>query len=192
MSSNRIYKKINDKFKQYKLKPSTAKMTDICLPKKFKLQPQQLFLRDYFASNLSSKGLLIYHQIGAGKTCTVISITEQFIKTKNIIVVLPAALIGNFRDELRSECGGNSYLTNENRLLLKTLKSSDKTYKKIIEGSDNMIDDNYTIYSYHKFIELCKDNKIKLKNTLLVIDEIQNMVSDTGAFLINVLLNKLF
>ena len=177
-----LNKKINKKFKHYKLKPSTATMEDICIPKKFKLQPQQMFLRDYFKSNLSGKGLLIYHMIGAGKTCTVISITEQFIKKMKIIVVLPAALVGNFRDELRSECGGSYYLTSEERLMLKTLKSSDKNYKKIINKSDERIDSIYTIYSYHKFVDLCKENQIKLKNTLLVIDEIQNMISETGTF----------
>lgn len=180
--SNVIYKKINKKFKQYKLKPSTATMADICIPKKFKLQPQQLFLRDYFKSNLSGKGLLIYHKIGAGKTCTVISITEEFINKMKIIVVLPAALVGNFRDELRSECGGSLYLTDDERILLKTLKSTDLKYKKIMNKSDERIDINYTIYSYHKFVELCKENKIKLKNTLLVIDEIQNMISESGTF----------
>jgi superfamily II DNA or RNA helicase len=176
------YKKINDRFKKYKLKESNASMSEICIPKKFKLQPQQLFLRDYFTSRLSGKGLLVFHQIGAGKTCTVISITEQFIDKMKILVILPASLIGNFRDELRSECGGNNYLNQEDRSILKGLSSSDKDYKRIIEKSDKMIDMNYTIYSYHKFVELCKNGMIKLKNTLLVIDEIQNMVSDTGSF----------
>ena len=185
MVNDIIYKKINKKFKQYKLKSSNATMADICIPKKFKLQPQQLFLRDYFKSNLSSKGLLIFHKIGAGKTCTVISITQQFIKKMNVIVVVPAALVGNFRDELRSECGGSLYLSPNDRSMLKTLKISDKKYKEIIYESDKKIDNDYTIYSYHKFIELCKENKIKLINTLLVIDEIQNMISDSGTFYSN-------
>lgn len=179
------YKKINEEFKKYKLKKSNATMNEICKPKQFKLQPQQLFLRDYFKSNLSGKGLLIYHQIGAGKTCTVISVAETFVNKMNVIVVLPAALIGNFRDELRSPCAGNNYISNEDRNILKELKSTDKQYKKIIKKSDALIDKKYTIYSYHIFVDMCKLNKIKLKNTLLVIDEIQNMISEEGAFYLN-------
>jgi uncharacterized protein YdcH (DUF465 family) len=102
-----------------------------------------------------------------------------------IIIVLPAALIGNFRDELRNGCAGEKYISTENRELLKTLKSSDKKYKKIIKDSNNVIDKNYTIYSYHIFIDLCKENKIKLRNTLLIIDEIQNMISEEGSFYVN-------
>ena len=180
-----IYNKINEDFKQYKLKKSTATMSEICLPKKFKLQPQQLFLRDYFKSKLSGKGLLIYHQIGAGKTCTVISIAEVFKTKMNVIVVLPASLIGNFKSELQSECGGNIYMSETDRNTIKGLKSKDKKYKQIMNKSDKIIDSYYTIYSYHTFIDLCKKNKIKLKNTMLIIDEIQNMISESGTFYLN-------
>ena len=51
MSSN-----ITEKFKKYKLKMNDEKMEEICRPANFKLQPQQLFLRDYFNSKLSGKG----------------------------------------------------------------------------------------------------------------------------------------
>jgi hypothetical protein len=67
---------ITEKFKKYKLKPSDAKMEEICKPANFTLQPQQLFLRDYFTSKMSGKGILIYHKIGAGKTCTAITVSE--------------------------------------------------------------------------------------------------------------------
>ena len=43
-------------------------------------------------------------------------------------------------------------------------------YKKIIEKSNKIIDRYYTIYSYHKFIMLTKQNKISLKDHLLIID----------------------
>jgi len=171
---------ITNKFKKYKLKMSNEKMEEICKPAKFKLQPQQLFLRDYFKSPLSGKGLLIYHKIGAGKTCTAISIAEEFKKKMNLIVVLPAALIGNFKDELRGQCGG--YLLHNEREELKKLSPKDIAYNKILKLADERIDKYYTIYSYHKFVELCEDNKIKLKNTLLIIDEIQNMISEGGSF----------
>ena len=59
--------------------------------------------------------ILIYHRIGAGKTCTAINIAEQWKHKKKIIVLVPASLIGNIRDELRSQCAGNSYLTEKER-----------------------------------------------------------------------------
>ena len=171
---------ITEKFKKYKLKMSDEKMEEICRPASFKLQPQQLFLRDYFKSSSAGKGILIYHKIGAGKTCTAITIAEEFKKKKDIIVVLPAALIGNFKDELRSECG--NYMTADERDDLKELSPRDILYKETLKKADERIDEYYTIYSYHKFVELCELNKIKLKNTLLIIDEVQNMISENGPF----------
>ena len=109
------YKDINNKFKKYKLPPSNDSMKKICLPKKFKLQPSQKFLADYFTSKNVHPGLLVYHKIGAGKTCSAVNIAERLKNKMKIMVVLPAALIGNFRNELRSECAGETYLTNKQR-----------------------------------------------------------------------------
>lgn len=176
------YNDINNKFKKYKLKESKESMKKICLPKKFKLQPSQKFLRDYFKNNKSHKGILVYHKIGAGKTCTAIVMAEEYKKKLKIMVVLPATLIGNFRNELRSLCAGEEYISNSDRKRLSKLSPNDNMYKKIIEKSNKIIDRYYTIYSYHKFIMLTKKNKISLKGHLLIIDEVQNMISMTGIF----------
>jgi arsenate reductase-like glutaredoxin family protein len=165
-------------------------MEEFCLPKKFTLQPQQKLLPDLLTSKMSPwtvypniRGILVFHQIGAGKTCTAISIAEEFKKKVNIVVVLPAALIGNFVTELRSECPGDEYLTSDERNKLKNLKPGDSQFEKIIKKSDERIEKYYTIYSYHKFVALIQEEKIKkLNNTLLIIDEVQNMISMNGTF----------
>jgi nucleoside-triphosphatase THEP1 len=181
---------ITKEFKKYKVPVSNEKMEDFCLPKKFTLQPQQKLLPDLLSSKSSPwtvyeniRGILVFHQIGAGKTCTAISIAEKFKKKLNIVVVLPAALIGNFVTELRSECPGDEYLTSDERNKLKNLKHGDSQFDKIMEKSQDRIDKYYTIYSYHKFVALIQENKIKkLNNTLLIIDEVQNMISLNGTF----------
>ena len=107
---------------------------------------------------------------------------ENLKHKMDIMVVLPAALIGNFRGELRSECPGDEYISSSDRKKLNKLNPTDDKYKAIIKKSDRKIDKFYTIYSYHKFVNLAKNNKIKLNNTLLIIDEVQNMISETGSF----------
>ena len=176
------YKDINKHFSKYKLSKQKETMESLCKPMSFKLQPQQNFLSDYFKSKYANKGLLVYHKIGAGKTCTAISIAENFKNKMNITVVLPASLIGNFRDELRSKCGGDEYMTENERKELQTLKPRSSKFRQIIKKTNNRIDKYYDIYSYHIFVELCEQKKIKLKNTLLIIDEVQNMVSESGYF----------
>ena len=42
---------ITTKYKEFKLKENTETMKELCLPKKFKLQPQQLFLPKYLYDN---------------------------------------------------------------------------------------------------------------------------------------------
>jgi nucleoside-triphosphatase THEP1 len=181
---------INKEFKKYKIQETNEKMEDFCLPKKFKLQPQQEFLPKLLISKFAPwniynniHGILLFHQIGAGKTCTAISIAEEFKKKMNIIVVLPAALMGNFLSELRSECSGDEYITSDERKKIKNLKPNDELFKKIIDKTNERIGKYYTIYSYHKFVALINDHKIKkLNNTLLIIDEVQNMISLNGSF----------
>ena len=173
---------ITEKYKKYKINPTKETITDFCAPKQFKLQPQQAFLADYFSSKDAPPGMLIYHQIGAGKTCATIAVAEKFKNKLNIMVVVPATLIGNFMDELRSPCPGYDYITHNEIKKLSKLKINDPEYNLIIKKTEERIKKFYTIYSYHKFVDLAQNNKIKLKDTLLIIDEVQNMVSLTGTF----------
>jgi superfamily II DNA or RNA helicase len=175
---------ITKKYKKYKLKPSNESMKELCQPIKFQLQPQQKFLPEYLYDNKKTiNGLLIYHRIGSGKTCTAINIAEKFKKSYNIVVILPAALIGNFKDELISKCpGDNIYITETESNKLKETNHGSTEYKEIMIKINERINKYYTIYSYHKFVDLVHENKIKLENTILIIDEIQNMISMTGTF----------
>jgi superfamily II DNA or RNA helicase len=175
-------KDIIKKYKKYEIKPKKETIDDFCNPSSFKLQQQQSFLADFFPSKDSLPGMLVYHQIGAGKTCAAISVAEQMKKTHDIIVVVPAALIGNFMDELRSQCADEEYITKKERADLVELQPGDKAYKEIIKKTEARIKKYYSVYSYHKFIDLIQNNKIKLKKTLLIVDEVQNMVSLSGTF----------
>ena len=84
---------ITKEFKKYKIPISNETMEEFCLPKKFTLQPQQKLLPDLLISKSSPwtidpniRGILVFHQIGAGKTCTAITIAEEF--KKNLILLL--------------------------------------------------------------------------------------------------------
>jgi len=181
-----------EKYYKYKLDISNETMDEICNKKvDFNLLPQQAFLADYIYDNNNVNGLLIFHQIGSGKTCTSISIAERLKTKMNIMIVLPASLEGNFRNTLRSDCVNainrnynlnSNYISNSDLELLKTLNVSDKKFIDIIQKSDRLIDKYYKIYSYHKFVKLVNQGLIDIHNTLLIIDEIQNMVSMSGIF----------
>ena len=182
INDNDFYKKINKIYDKYKINENNGTIESYCKPKEFKLQLPQLFVSEFINPKTNYDGILIYHKIGSGKTCASIQIAEKWKKFRKIIVVLPASLKGNYRNELRSLCGGNNYLKPNERNTLAKLEPSDEKYKEIINNSDKRIDKYYDIYSYNKFIELCQDDNIKLNNKLLIIDEIQNMISYSGTY----------
>ena len=175
-----FHKKINNKFKKYKMEKDRRSAHEICNPKEFKLQEPQKFLEQFMSPKTPYKGILIYHRIGSGKSCTSIRIAEQWKHKKYIVVVMPASIIGNYRSELRSKCAGNEYLNDKERNILKKHHPTDIEYQRIIEKSDKRIDKYYDIYSYNKFVDNINTKKLNLDNTLLIVDEIQNMISDTG------------
>lgn len=183
IDDDEFYDKINDIYKRYKIpKSSSQSIEKYCKVRSFTLQPPQEFLAEFINPRTPYKSLLVYHKIGAGKTCTAIQIAEKWKHQRKIVFVLPASLKGNFRNELRSLCGGNSYLSPSDRLRLSKLDQQSEEYEDIIRKSDEKIDKYYQIYSYNKFIEYCKNEMISLHNTILIIDEIQNMVSESGTY----------
>lgn len=173
-----IQEYIYEKYPKYRISKKKKTLEQICYPKEFKLQIPQEFPAQIINPKTSYTGLLIYYEIGSGKTCTAIQIAKNF---KKKIIVLPASLEGNFRSELRSECA-HGYITNNEKELLKILNPSSIEYKKIIEDSNKKINKDYIIYSYNKFSSLIKENNINLDNNLLIIDEIQNMISESGIY----------
>lgn len=182
VTDNNFYERIETVYNKYYVPKKRKTFKQICYPKDYELQVPQKFLSKYINPTTPYKGILVFHQIGSGKTCTSIQIAETWKGHKNIIVVVPASLIGNYRNELRSKCAGQQYLTDTERILLKQYHPLSIEYKTIIEKSDERIDKIYTIYSYNKFITLAENDKLTLHNTLLIIDEIQNLVSDTGKY----------
>jgi hypothetical protein len=182
INDEEFYNKIIKIYKKFKIPKNKQSINAYCKPKEFTLQNPQVFLSNYISPETPYKSLLIYHRIGAGKTCSAIQIAEKWKHERKIIFVLPASLKGNFKNELRGLCGGNNYLTSSERKQLVKYQPGDDEYMDIIKKSDKRIEKYYDIYSYNKFIEYAKQGTMKLNNSILIIDEIQNMVSETGTY----------
>lgn len=182
VDDDNFYSFIDKRFAIFKIPKTKKTLKQICFPEKYEFQIPQKFLAEFINPKTPYKGILVYHRIGAGKTCTAINIAENFKNQVKIVIVLPASLKGNFRSELRSPCAGENYLTNKERAELAKYHPSSNEYKDIIKLSDDRIDKYYTIYSYNKFVDLIKKKTINFNNTLLIIDEVHNMISETGTY----------
>jgi len=78
----------------------------------FSLLTHQKIVRDYMNLYTPYRGLLLYHGLGSGKTCTSIAIAEGMKDSKNIIIMTPASLRANYVGELK-KCGDLIYKKNQ-------------------------------------------------------------------------------
>lgn len=72
------------------------------------LFPYQKLVRDYLLTETPYRGLLLYHGLGSGKTCSSIAVAESLLSKKKIYVLAPKSLLINFNEELR-KCGDPIY-----------------------------------------------------------------------------------
>lgn len=112
---------IIESFSKYKLPPVTndpdpnaCNMASLTSSKDLKSFAYQSFVRDYLQRASPYRGLLVYHGLGSGKTCTSIATAEALYGagTRKIYVMTPASLRGNYRGELQ-KCGFFAF-NNEN------------------------------------------------------------------------------
>tara|TARA_A100001015_G_scaffold203481_2_gene227356 strand:+ start:1409 stop:4684 length:3276 start_codon:yes stop_codon:yes gene_type:complete len=78
----------------------------------FSLLTHQKIVRDYLNIYTPYRGLLLFHGLGSGKTCSSIAIAEGMKNDKQIVIMTPASLRVNYLQELKY-CGDPLYKTNQ-------------------------------------------------------------------------------
>ena len=78
----------------------------------FDLLTNQKIVRDYLNLYTPYRGLLLYHGLGSGKTCTSIALAEGMKSDKRVFVLTPASLKMNFFSEMK-KCGDPLYKKNQ-------------------------------------------------------------------------------
>ena len=137
--------------------------------KSFELAPHQNFIRNFLSEFTPYNGILLYHGLGTGKTCSAIGIAEEtrrYMKynglDKQILIVASPNVQLNFRlqlfDETKLEyendrwvinnCAGQNILDEINALQSKISKS------KVIKLVDNIINNYYTFLGYIELANL--------------------------------------
>ena len=92
-----------------------------CVNDIFSLAPHQLFLKNYMSPNTPYNSILIFHGVGVGKTCSGVSIAENF---KNIfgkiIILAPEKIQGGWKKNIydpnkkNNQCTYDEYIQEEN------------------------------------------------------------------------------
>lgn len=101
--NNEIYKTFNrNKYNTEKEKEKCKCDEQICDIdiKTIKLFPHQRIIKDYMQIESPYRGVLVYHELGSGKSAASIAAAECFMEKKQIIVMTPASLAKNYENEL--------------------------------------------------------------------------------------------
>ena len=117
MNNRKIFtQKITELFKPYQRDLLDTKSDISCDTKNastdFDLLTHQKVVRDYLNLYTPYRGLLLYHGLGSGKTCTSIAIAEGMKSNKQVFVMTPASLKMNFFSEMK-KCGDDIYRKNQ-------------------------------------------------------------------------------
>lgn len=179
-------------FKEFVQHNDSRTMDEICISDDtFRLQAQQEFLRSYMRKHPHWRQLLLYHQIGSGKTCTSITMAEEWLKTygslpgAKVKVILPARLKTNFLDELISPCGMEHYISKIDFVAYNSPSTSKAKKTRIRTKFMAAINAKYDVMSFEKLKLVAIKNKTRMKewieefthNSMIVVDEVHNLLS---------------
>lgn len=87
--------------------------------KQFGLMPHQKIVQEYLQTYSPYRGLLLYHGLGSGKTCSSIAIAEGLKSDKQILVLTPASLRMNYVEELK-HCGDIFFKKRQHWIFVRT------------------------------------------------------------------------
>jgi len=130
----------------------------------FELASHQVFVRNFMSFQTPYNGLLLYHGLGSGKTCSAISICEEmrdYMKqmniNKRILIIASPNVQENFKLQLFDErklykedgvwkmrgCTGNKFLKETNPTTMKGVKK-----EKIVRQVNRIINQSYAFLGY--------------------------------------------
>ena len=167
----------------------------------FKKTYSQNFTSNYISSHTPYNGILLWHGVGIGKTCTALSIAENFhdyivSHKKKIIILTPSDTlretwrneifniereINKYKQNITSnvQCTGDRY-TKEFHIDWKTIAKVDKskmdeTYNKIRKNVAKVINKYYEILGYQMLVNKVENEMIQ-KN---ILDEEYNVLDES-------------
>ena len=103
------------------------------------LFPYQKLVRDYLLAETPYRGLLLYHGLGSGKTCSAIAVAESLLSKKKIYVIAKSSLLTNFKQQLRL-CGDPIYQQEQHWEVHNLSSEADREQAKGLGISEKFLD----------------------------------------------------
>ena len=143
---------------------------ELCKKDKFVLSPHQEFIKNFLHPTTPYNGVILYHGMGSGKTCSAIGIAEQFRKYnqydktfKKIFIVASPNVQENFKLQLFDEnklskdsgvwnidgCLGSTFLAE-----LKDYDIQSMSKEEIVSKINRIIKKSYLFLGYEKLANI--------------------------------------
>lgn len=166
-----------------------------CQSNDYELAPYQIFLKNFISDSTPYNSIFIYHGTGTGKTCSAVSIAENYRdiyknKQKRIIVLSSRNIKGGWYKNIYNPSKGTNQCTGD-----EYVKLAEKRPIKDDKQRDLLVNKYYEFSGYQKFANdikrLVPYGKDKIRETysnrLLIIDEVHNIRSETESKTENIL-----
>ena len=160
-------KEFNDtQYDDYDLKDVEQEMERLC-NMKMELAPHQIFVRNFLSKETPYKSILLYHGLGTGKTCSAITICEEYralqkgiSNATRILVIASKNVQDNFKMQLFDErklekvhglwnitgCVSQTLVNEINPTFMKDIPK-----KRIVQQINILIDKHYQFMGYRQF-----------------------------------------
>ena len=151
--------------------------------KKGFLMLNQVFISRFLSSRTPYDQILLFHEMGSGKTCTVIGAIEQIRKEggfKGAYIFGKGKLIlNNFIKELRDSCTAGLYLPDSDRKYtrIEYLNATKKLYENFYNITFNKHATTFETFARQIEKYTSEEIRVRFSNHILVIDEVHNFSS---------------
>ena len=174
----------------------------------FELAPHQIFVRNFLSSRTPYNGLLLYHGLGSGKTCSAITIAEDFRVAQpesRIYIVGNDAVHENFQVQLFDE--SHLKLTNSGwvstgcgKSILRDLNLEQVDKRVVLKRAKDLISTHYHFLGYEKLRneiravarsvpeqDVARHLHAAFHDSLFIVDEVHNFLRESTKDFIHLL-----
>jgi hypothetical protein len=147
------------------------------------LLTHQKIVRDYINLYTPYRGLLLFHGLGSGKTCSSIAIAEGMKSSRKIIVMTPASLRRNYMEEIK-KCGDLIYRKNQYWEWIPTEGNEDMVNK--LSGALSLPREYIRRHSGAWLVNISKPNNYKeltASDKKILNDQLDEMITNKYTFI---------
>lgn len=193
------------RFRDFNIKSKTyhpsidelSSLADRLCNAEMELSTYQTVIRNFLSNNTPYNGLLLFHGLGTGKTCSAITVAEEhrrFLKQSGLPRFIYILGGGNLQSNFKTQFFQESNLVKQGEewtykgcvgnALLREINAASMTKEMVVEKINELIHRHYRFMGYRKFANYIQQlkNIEELEHSMIVIDEAHNIKDESKGF----------